>query len=70
MESCEPDQVLDDGLICCNYTICDKHCIEDKCIGPKKECLSTKGFINIVFIKFVPSIMFAIIGFFFTLFKF
>ena len=63
MDSCQPDQVLDDGLICCNYTICDQYCYEDKCWSPKKVWFCNEGLVNILFIKFVPSIMFAIIGF-------
>ena len=63
MDSCQPDQVLDDGLICCNYTICDQYCYEDQCMSPKEVWFCTEGYTFVLFMKFAPSIIFTIIGF-------
>ena len=64
MDYCEPDEVLEAGLICCNYTICDKYCYQDTCLSPKTVWFCTEGIFNVFFLKFVPSIIFTIIGVF------
>ena len=60
---CDPNEILDDGLICCNYTICNQYCYHDICIKPSKIWFCYQGGIFfLLIIKFVPSIMFTLIG--------
>ena len=62
---CDPNEILDDGLICCNYTICNKYCYKDICIKPSKIWFCYQGGIFfLLIIKFVPSIIFTFIGMF------
>ena len=59
---CDPNEILDDGLICCNYSICNEYCYDDICIQPKKIWFChQEGILFLLIIKFVPSIVFAFI---------
>ena len=65
-ESCEPDQILEEGLICCNNNICNEYCYKDSiCIKSKRVwfCFQN-GIIYFCLIKFLPSIIFTLIGIF------
>ena len=56
-------KVIEEGLICCNYSICDKYCYKNECIQANKVWFCYKEGIGYFFlIKFVPSILFFFIG--------
>ena len=65
-ETCEPDQILEEGLICCNNNICNEYCYKDSiCIKSKNVWLCFQnGIIYWCLIKIAPSIIFTIIGIF------
>ena len=63
-ETCDPKDELKEGLICCNYSICDKYCYKETCIEANKVWFCYEEGIGYFFaIKFLPSIIFFFIGF-------
>ena len=57
------NQIIEEGLICCNYSICDKYCYNNECIKSNKVWFCYKeGIAYFFLIKFVPSTLFFFIG--------
>ena len=57
------NQIIEEGLICCNNSVCDKYCYNNECIKSNIIWFCYKEGIGYIFlIKFVPSILFFFIG--------
>ena len=66
---CDPNEILDDSLICCNYSICNQYCYKDICIKPRKVWFCHQEGIRYLFIiKSIPSLIFTLFGMFVRLF--
>ena len=68
-DECENNSYLDDGFICCNYSVCDKYCYKNICIPSNKIwfCYQS-GFFFAFLVKHFLSIIFLIIGIIIRLF--
>ena len=63
-ETCDPNNELEEGLICCNFSICDKYCYKETCIKSNKIWFCYEEGIGYFFaIKFLPSIILFILRF-------
>ena len=61
---CNSSSILDDSLICCNDTICDKYCYKDRCLLQKRVwfCFDPIGVLAFYGIKFSVSIIIFILN--------
>ena len=63
-KSCKPDEFLEEGLICCNNSICNEYCYENICIKSKNVwfCFQ-EGIFYYWLIKLSPTVLFYLIGY-------
>ena len=60
---CDSNETLEEGLICCNNSICNEYCYDDVCIKSNKIWFCCQeGALFLFIIKFVPSIVFTLSG--------
>ena len=63
-KSCKPDEILEEGLIWCNNSICNEYCYENICIKSKNVwfCFQ-EGIFYYWLIKLSPTLLFYLIGY-------